>query len=65
MVNGVDLTSQPDPVTVGFKISENTGMTTVEFQATTVCQLLVISRQRNQDVAISPLALAIGPTRER
>lgn len=30
-VNGVDLTSQPDPVTVGLKIGENTGTTTVQF----------------------------------
>lgn len=30
-VNGVDLTGQPDPVTVGLKIGENTGTTTVEF----------------------------------
>lgn len=30
-VNGVDLTGQPDPVTVGLKIGENMGTTTVQF----------------------------------
>jgi YVTN family beta-propeller protein len=30
-VNGVDLTSQPDPVTVGLTIGHNTGTTTVQF----------------------------------
>jgi YVTN family beta-propeller protein len=30
-IQGVDLTAQPDPVTVGLKIGENTGTTTVEF----------------------------------
>jgi hypothetical protein len=30
-VQGVDLTSQPDPVTVGLKIGHNTGTTTASF----------------------------------
>jgi hypothetical protein len=30
-VSGVDLASQPDPVTVGLTISHNTGTTTVQF----------------------------------
>jgi hypothetical protein len=30
-VNGVDLTGQPNPATVGLKIGENTGTTTAPF----------------------------------
>jgi hypothetical protein len=30
-IQGVDLTAQPDPMTVGLKVGRNTGATTVEF----------------------------------